>query len=99
MPEARLLRGEQAAITGRGLVVRLKAETGSHVRGESHQLGTLCQPLFVFTGALEGAEPGDVLEQDGQRYTVLKAERMEIAGTVLGVRLTMERRVETDDCP
>lgn len=84
---------------GRGLVVRLKDETGSHVQGERHQLGTLCKPLFVFTGALEEAVPGDVLEQDGQRYTVLKTERMEIAGTVLGVRLTMERQVETDDGP
>ena len=74
--------------------MRLKAETGSHIDGLRHGTGALCAPLFVFTGALEGAAPGDVLEQDGLRYTVLKAEPMEIAGTGLGVRLMLERQVD-----
>lgn len=96
MPRAWAFRPGHDPVAGRGLVVRLKAEAGSHTDGLRHGTGALCAPLFVFTGALEGAAPGDILEQEGLRYTVLKAEPMEIAGTGLGIRLVLERQVDED---
>lgn len=97
MPQAELQKPQGEPVKGRGILVRLKAETGGHTAGERHVLGELCHPLFVFTGDL-GADPGDVLTQDGQLYTVLKAEPMALSGLRLGMRLTLERReVEDDD--
>ena len=97
MPEAALLKAEREPVYGRGTVERLKAEGGSHTAGERHGTGRLCAPLFVFTGSLDGAAVGDALEQDGQRYTVLKVGRLCAAGTVFGVRLVMERQVAEHD--
>lgn len=96
MPGAVATRADGSTVEGRGTVVRLKDESGGHVDGEGHEMGKLCQPLFVFTGWLGEVSPGDVLEQDGVRYTVLKAGPMAVGGTRVGLRAVMERQVADD---
>lgn len=75
----------------RGVVSRLKAQAGDYSAGLAHEAGELCRPLYVFTGDLASAAPGDRLEQNGAEYTVLKAEPLSIGSARLCLRVVMER--------
>lgn len=81
--------GEKSA--GRGLVARLRGDQ-EDLRGSlAHQLGELCQPLYVFTGWLEEAAPGDVLRQGKSSYRVLQAGPLKIGGQALCMRVLLEK--------
>lgn len=97
MPKAVLTRADGSTAECRGTVVRLRGESGGHLDAEGHEIGRLCKPLFVFTGWLDEVQPGDVLEQDEVRYTVLRAETMAVGSTRVGLRAVMERLVADDD--
>ncbi|RKJ39027.1 hypothetical protein D7X94_14040 [Acutalibacter sp. 1XD8-33] len=96
MEAGELVRADGSRTACRGEVTRLKGQSGGHVPGERHEIGTLCQPVYIFTGSAAGAAPGDILEQGGRRYGVLKAEALEIGGTKVFDRLVLERQVEED---
>lgn len=95
---------EPALLTGkngsgrqvRGLLVR-KGGTGTQGPGERHESGVLEEPRYIFTGWVDQAEPGDVLEQDGQRYTVLEAEFLHLGNVRVAGRLVLEREVADSD--
>ena len=89
-----LTGGDGTKTPCRGAVVRRKAQAGDYASGLPHETGELCRPLYVFTGGLDSAQPGDVLEQDGVEYTVLGAEPLALGPMRLGLRLVMERRPE-----
>ena len=75
-----LERASGGTVGGRGLVARLKGDP-EEVRGSlPHQLGELALPLYVFTGWLEEAAPGDVLCRGADRYRVLRAEPLAAGG-------------------
>lgn len=80
----------------RGLVTRLKGQSGGPEGPLDHKLGELCRPLYVFTGDGEPPLPGDELVQGGVSYRVVSAEEMCIGGTKICVRAVLERSVEHD---
>ena len=63
MEAGELVRADGSRTACRGEVTRLKGQSGGHVPGERHEIGTLCQPVYIFTGSAAGAAPGDILEQ------------------------------------
>ncbi|MCI9256957.1 hypothetical protein [Acutalibacter sp.] len=92
LEQAVLTRADGTQIPCRGLVARQKAP--DHAGALPHEAGCLCQPLYVFTGGLEEASPGDRLEQGGAAYTVLNVEPLALGSLSLGLRLVMERRLD-----
>lgn len=96
MPPVALTRGDGTAIQGRGAVVSQK---DSGYAPQAHQAGALPKPLFVFTGDLEAAAPGDVLTQGGRQYTVLGARRLVLGGQALCLRAVLEERGGADEGP
>lgn len=90
---------EQASggtIAGRGLVARLKGDPEEARGSLPHQLGELTLPLYVFTGWLEEAAPGDVLCRGADRYRVLRAEPLAAGGQEVCLRALLER-LETEE--
>ncbi len=94
--EAVVARQDGTTGQARGLVVRLWGKADSLTSGERHVSGLLESPLYVFTGWAEEAQPGDVLEQEGRRYTILKAGKLVVGGLTVAARLLLEGQV-TDD--
>lgn len=95
---ASLIGKDGSARTVRGLVIP-KSGGGVDGPGERHESGVLEEPRFIFTGWVDQAEPGDILEQDGQRYTVLKAEFLRLGNVKVAGRLVLEREVADSDRP
>lgn len=90
---------EQASggtVGGRGLVARLKGDPEEARGSLPHQLGELALPLYVFTGWLEQAAPGDVLCRGADRYRVLRAEPLAVGGQEVCLRALLER-LETEE--
>lgn len=96
MGPAVLTSGDGSQTRCRGEVARLKGRSGDYGAGQEHQTGELCEPLYVFTGDLASASPGDTLEQNGVPYTVLKAEPLTIGGGRFFLRAVMERRLDDE---
>ncbi len=95
-PAATLRKPDGSVVTGRGLVARLKTQASDYAPGQRHETGWMDSPLWVFTGSLPGAEPGDQLEQGGGCYRVLKAEKLPLGGRVVCLRAVLERSGEED---
>lgn len=91
MPAVRLTRSDGSKGRGQGTVTRLKEKADRLAVGNRHETGELSLPLYVFTGWLDKAEPGDVLEQGEEAYTVLRAEDCGVCA-----RVFLERRVSAD---
>ena len=96
MGRARLIMGDGSVQEGRGAVVRWKGSTGDPLGALHHRMGDLDEPLYVFTGSLPAVGPGDLLEQGGERYTVLHGSRMLIGDTVVCSRAVLEKRGDDD---
>ena len=75
---------------GRGIISRQRGQQGQ-------ALGELTKPLYVFTGSLPRAEPGDLLEQGGERYRVLYGDRVTLGGAAVCTRAVLEKREAEDD--
>ena len=82
---------------GRGIISRQRGQQGQVLRGLNHPLGELTKPLYVFTGSLPWAEPGDLLEQGGEQYRVLYGDRVTLGGAVVCTRAVLEKREAEDD--
>lgn len=93
----RLLGPQGREQAGRGIIARRRGQPGG-MAGEGHQLGKLENPLYVFTGDLEEARPGDILEaRCGERYRVLQAETVALGDTAVCLRAVLEREGAEDD--
>lgn len=92
MPRVELEKPEGEKRFGRGMVARLREESGGCRNGTPHGLGELDSPLYTFLGSLESAEPGDVLRQGGISYRVLKAGRIVLGDWTMGLRATLEQK-------
>lgn len=91
------LFGKDGSIrTVRGLVVRERS-CGVDGPGKRHESGVLEEPRYLFTGWVDQAAPGDVLAQNGQRYTVLEAEFLRLGSRRVAGRLVLEREVAAGD--
>ncbi len=97
MAGARLVAADGSVQAGRGAVVRWKGAAGDPAGSLRHELGRLQEPMFVFTGSLPAIEPGDVLEQGGERYTVLHGSRVILGDTVVCTRAVLERKGDEDE--
>lgn len=96
MDRARLVGAGGAVQEGRGAVARWKGTAGDPLGAKAHRLGRLDEPLYVFTGSLPPVEPGDLLEQGGERYTVLHGSRLFLGDTVVCTRAVLEKRGDED---
>ena len=47
MEAGELVRADGSRTACRGEVTRLKGQSGGHVPGERHEIGTLCQPVYI----------------------------------------------------
>lgn len=95
-PPVELVRDDGSRIVGKGIVTRQKAAGGS-LGLTRHLLGELTQPVYVFTGWLEGADRGDLLCQGGAGYRVVSAQAVELAGKKLWLRAILEKREEENE--
>ena len=93
----RLLKPQGQERLGRGIITRQKGQAGNGAAGEGHWLGRLEKPLYAFTGELDGAQAGDILEQEGLRYRVLQAGSVALGRTRVCARLALEREGIADD--
>ncbi len=94
MDRVRLLASDGTVREGRGAVCRHKSASGDALGALGHELGRLQEPLYVFTGSLPQLVPGDLLEQGGERYTVLWGRRVMLGDTLVCTRAVLERRDE-----
>ncbi len=97
MAGARVTGADGKAREGRGIVSRQKGARGQVLEGLGHPLGELTEPLYVFTGSLPRVEPGDRLEQGGERYRVLYGDRVMLGGTAVCTRAVLEKEGAEDD--
>lgn len=97
MEKAQAAGADGTAREGRGVVTRWKDQAGDCMGVHAHRLGMLTEPLYVFTGSLPNLQPGDVLTQGGESYTVLQGGQVVLGDTLLCMRAVLEKRGAADD--
>ena len=97
MERARIERDGGPVAEGRGAVARWKGKAGDVLGAQAHSLGMLAEPLYVFTGDLPAVQPGDVLTQGGESYTVLHSSQVALGGAVVCTRAVLEKKGEDHD--
>lgn len=97
MAGVRVTGADGKAGEGRGIISRQRGQQGQALGGLNHPLGELTKPLYVFTGSLPRAEPGDLLEQGVEQYRVLYGDRVTLGGAAVCTRAVLEKREAEDD--
>ena len=80
----------------RGLVVRMRPQSGGWEGDLAHPLGELCRPLYVFVGDGDAPKAGDGVVQGGASYRVISAWDLQAGGRRLCFRAVLERREDDD---
>lgn len=97
MEKAQVAGADGSLREGRGAVTRWKGQAGDCLGAQAHGLGMLTEPLYVFTGSLPAVQPGDVLSQGGESYTVLQGSQVVLGDMVVCMRAVLEKRGAEDD--